>query len=86
MGGYSTVLRTPDLGSNWYIVRTPCITDYNAIQFVSPNEVFVVGNGGCIIRSTNSGGSWDRLVSGTTKNLFGMLFSDNRFSSLRNLF
>ncbi|MBC8044412.1 MAG: T9SS type A sorting domain-containing protein, partial [Rhizobacter sp.] len=82
VGVGGTILRSGDGGESWnaafaraakgnVAASTNAITsqNLNAVSFASQSIVVVTGDGGTILRSTDSGASWSIIGSGTAKNL-----------------
>jgi photosystem II stability/assembly factor-like uncharacterized protein len=47
----------------------------NDVYYTSPNDVWVVGNQGIILKSGDAGQTWSAIPSGVITNLFGINFS-----------
>ena len=79
VGTSGTIVRSTDNGASFDNVTSglPGTSDYNILGIGFGNDTFIaVGKGGNIVRSTDNGSSWDNATSGTTKNLFGVGFSE----------
>lgn len=48
-----------------------------SIQFPTPQQGWAVGSGGTILKTTDSGKKWKRVVSGTTTLLTSVFFADS---------
>ena len=46
------------------------------MEWASAFELWAVGSGGTILRTTNGGSNWDAMVSGTAANLFDIDTAD----------
>jgi photosystem II stability/assembly factor-like uncharacterized protein len=58
VGGYGTVLRSTDSGTNWTVVPTPTTDNLNDVQFFTSSVGVAVGNRGAILRTTDGGLNW----------------------------
>lgn len=75
VSGYQRILRTLNGGANW---------DYQSlisgylfqICFTNVSTGYVIGNGGFIFKTTDTGTTWIQLASGTGLNLWGIGFAD----------
>ena len=61
--------RTTDSGVIWRLVRTPLSGSVNDIEFGLNNSVYISGQNGMLMNSTDNGVSWTRDSIGTTKDL-----------------
>ena len=86
---FSVVLRSSDGGKTWTRSRILVAPVPGAnpqlfrpwllsVAFVDSNTVVAVGDGGTVIRSTDSGQSWELVTSGTTEVLNSVAFSKTR--------
>ncbi|MEO1527619.1 MAG: PEP-CTERM sorting domain-containing protein [Planctomycetota bacterium] len=77
------ILLSVDDGRNWRTVTSPSPSVLNAAEFDNANPGFptamIVGDGGTILKSTNSGDSFLEVASGTTSNLQGLAFRGDNF-------
>lgn len=74
--GREGVFRTADGGATWKH-QTSGLADVvwlRAVDFISPQRGWVVGQGGQIFATTNAGGLWRRQASGTTETLEDVTF------------
>src|SRR4029078_8641004 len=60
------ILHTLDAGKTW-ATQTSNSTSYslNAVSFVSPSIGVIVGSGGRLLRTTNSGSTWAQVTADT---------------------
>ena len=72
--GPTRVLVTSDGGASWSERPLPAAVDLRAIRCVTPTLAFAVGAGGAILRTTDSGATWQTLSSGVTSLLLGLCF------------
>lgn len=73
--GSDLILHTTDGGQTWEIQRSSNKDEvFFAVMCVSPEHVWVVGQGGIILQTKNGGQSWGRQDSGTTDNLMRVRF------------
>ncbi len=71
------VLKTTD-GANWTNTALGATGQiFNRVVFVSNTNGFIVGAGGKIFTTTNSGGTWSEMTSGTTNQLRNFDYSNN---------
>jgi photosystem II stability/assembly factor-like uncharacterized protein len=79
------LLRTTNGGTNWeslpIIPNAPGIWLTN-LAATDQNTVIIVGSGGTILRTTDSGISWVRLPSGTGDELYGVSFIDSNIGTV----
>ena len=74
-----SVHKTTDGGNTW--TMKPLGDDYpelNAVDFINPNEGWVVGDNGFIAHTTNGGNSWEVQVSGVSGSLTGVKFLNSQ--------
>ncbi len=79
VGGAGTIAITEDGGSNWRAVTYPKAENagkLNSIHFANDRWGWAAGNDGIIFHTSNSGMSWKKQDSGTTNNLYGIMFRD----------
>jgi large repetitive protein len=58
------VLKTIDRGQSWYVVRTQAAGDYNAIDAVDDNNIFISNNDNSdpsLVRSNDGGATWSNV-------------------------
>lgn len=83
--GETNILRTTDGGQSWHPVSVP-ITEHTAwqgIAFSSEKQAWIVGTGGTILRSQNSGETWDVIPLDTQKaHLMSVSFADENHGCL----
>jgi len=71
------VLKTTD-GTNWTNTALGNAGQiFNRVVFVNNTTGFIVGNSGKIFTTTNTGGSWSEMISGTGNTLRNFDFSSN---------
>jgi hypothetical protein len=69
---------------NWYVRSNPSLYQLNKAAFGN-GEYVVVGNGGTILTSTD-GESWASAVSGTTSDLYDVLYTGNMFVAVGGMY
>ncbi len=63
------------LADNWkWLNPSPQGNTLSAVDFVDNNLGFAAGDYGTILRTTNAGSSWDKINSGTGKDIMSMCF------------
>ncbi len=72
--GGTTVKKTTNGGINWFIQSSPPDYKYNSVSPLSENNVFISGNYGCILKTSNGGNNW---------NTNSKYFSVNNFNDLK---
>jgi photosystem II stability/assembly factor-like uncharacterized protein len=71
------VLKTTD-GANWTNTALGAAGQiFNRVVFVNNTTGYIVGNGGKIFTTTNTGGTWSEMTSGTANILRNFDFSNN---------
>jgi photosystem II stability/assembly factor-like uncharacterized protein len=72
---------SPDGGTNWYVARAFTLTDPDLYGIASDGStnLVCVGQGGTILRSTNSGTNWTAVSSGATTNLNAAAYTGSGF-------
>ena len=76
VGVAGTVITTYDRGVTWQIrPAVPGRPSLNAVSAINWETFVVVGNGGLILRTTNSGWTWDTPSSGVTTDLLDVDFT-----------
>lgn len=77
IGAYGALLRTDDGGAHWrdssHSLDNPEQLHLNAIAGTKSGVLFIVGEAGGLWRSTDQGGSWQRLPLDYDGSLFGVL-------------
>jgi photosystem II stability/assembly factor-like uncharacterized protein len=74
----NVVLTTSDGGKNWRVKATPVNGTLNAVHFSDPATIIAVGNypkdpwPGMIIRSSDSGNTWQEITKGPRNDLFAV--------------
>lgn len=58
------VVYSDDLGKSWVQASVPVSTDLVAVTFVGARHGWAVGHGGVVIRSSDGGANWEKLVDG----------------------
>ncbi|MBI4811754.1 MAG: hypothetical protein HY800_10005, partial [Ignavibacteriales bacterium] len=71
--GENIIWRTSNSGNNWDSVYGSKI--FNSVRFVNDSKIFVVGNSGTLLQSTDSGITWT-LRSGLSGDLRSIYFND----------
>jgi photosystem II stability/assembly factor-like uncharacterized protein len=66
VGERGFILLSEDDGYTWQQVPVPTSVTLTAVYFVSPEKGWVVGHGGVVLRTTNGGKSWSRVLDGKT--------------------
>ena len=77
MGERGTVLRTVDGGATWSKIPVPVRNTLLSVQFVDDDNGWIVGRGGVVLHSSDSGLTWLQQDSRTDKNLYA-LFMDKK--------
>jgi photosystem II stability/assembly factor-like uncharacterized protein len=69
------IYKTTNAGQNW-TGQNSLFTSmrFMSIWIVDPNNVYMSGNYGRIVKTTNGGQSWDSLITNTTEQLWGIQF------------
>ncbi|MBX7274266.1 MULTISPECIES: WD40/YVTN/BNR-like repeat-containing protein [Pseudomonadaceae] len=79
LGAYNTLLRTADGGETWQShgakLDNPQNFHLNAITASANGDLFIVGESGLVLRSSNQGEAWERLDFPNRGSLFGVLAS-----------
>lgn len=83
VGENGLILRTSTAGSRWDSVRPPTGVTQTLYSVSSPpanpSVFYAVGGDGIFLKSTNSGGFWQRIViPGITTTLYGVYFPENQ--------
>jgi photosystem II stability/assembly factor-like uncharacterized protein len=79
VGTGGKILHTDDGGRNWYPQRSGVPDDLNRVYFVDDKVGLITGDHGVLLRSANSGATWERVsLDGVQEGLFGVSFSDKR--------
>jgi len=70
----NVILKTSDGGNTWVTVlgETPPLS---SLYFTDANTGYAVGKGGTIVKTTNGGGAWSYLESGTEDSLTSVYFT-----------
>lgn len=78
----SQILRTTDGGSNWNIVYTyKAYNKINSICFYNNSSGYAAGDSGLLLKTTDSGKTWNKLNSGISSNIAVVLCgSENVFN------
>ena len=79
ISGYAIALKTTDQGASWANMNAPFISgfeNFREIYFFNENLGLYVSDAGRIVKTTNSGATWNVMNSGTTQSLFGVKFID----------
>jgi photosystem II stability/assembly factor-like uncharacterized protein len=71
------VLRTADGGESWLPISMPVRSTLLSVRFADEEHGWIVGRGGVILRSEDSGRTWVRQESRTNQNLYA-LFVDKK--------
>jgi photosystem II stability/assembly factor-like uncharacterized protein len=61
----------------WQNLAQPTTRQLAAVSFVSADTGYIGGSSGKIYKTTNGGTNWTSLTSGTSNNVFSIVFSDN---------
>ncbi len=79
VGAYGQAFRTTDGGSNWTSMGSglpnPEGLHYNAIAGGPGNVLAIAGEGGYVYRSQDGGASWQRIETGYSGQLYGVIFT-----------
>lgn len=79
VGAYGQAFRTTDGGSNWTSMGAglpnPEGLHYNAIAGGPGNVLAIAGEGGYVYRSQDGGASWQRIETGYSGQLYGVIFT-----------
>jgi photosystem II stability/assembly factor-like uncharacterized protein len=71
------MLRTSDGGANWQKITQAVTTSWlHGIHPLDSRTAFVAGDGGTALKTTDSGATWRRLVTGTSGSLSDINFLD----------
>ncbi len=68
--------------SQWQIQNsgtTENLNDITVVPYTNGNSVFIVGDDGTILKTTNNGNEWVSVPSGTTNRLNAVSFSDSQY-------
>ena len=76
VGGYGTILKTTNGGTNWTSQTSGTSNTLCSVNFVDQNTGWAVGESGTILKTTNGGTNWISQTSGTTNTLFSVNFVD----------
>jgi photosystem II stability/assembly factor-like uncharacterized protein len=57
VGANGTALRTNDGGNTWAGLATGTSADLSRLQIIDPNNLLVLGGGGCVLRRSSDGGA-----------------------------
>ena len=71
VGNNGTIL---GYGLVWVALPSPTTNDLNSVFPVTSNDVFIAGNTGTILKTTDSGLNWSIKTSGTTEDLKSIYF------------
>jgi photosystem II stability/assembly factor-like uncharacterized protein len=66
VGARGHILLSSDRGRTWEQQRVPVSTDLLAAHFPTPAQGWAVGHDGVVLRSTDGGASWVRVLDGRT--------------------
>jgi photosystem II stability/assembly factor-like uncharacterized protein len=66
VGARGHILASSDRGRTWQQQRVPVSTDLLAAHFPTPAQGWAVGHDGVVLRSTDGGVSWVRMLDGRT--------------------
>ena len=69
-----TALTAP---AQWLPATSGTTKSMRGVYLLNSGVAYAVGDGGTILKSTDTGASWTALVSGTTKNLYDLYFFDD---------
>jgi len=78
MSYIEAILNTSDSGNFWsepFNYQPPGIPTFNSVYFFSPSQGWVVGSGGLILSTADSGKTWNTQSSGTNKELGSTFFT-----------
>lgn len=76
VGDNGTILKSGSkIDAAWTAVSCPVTSQLNDVFFVTNQIVIIVGHSGVILRSTNGGSTWVKMISGTTGNLYAVNFA-----------
>jgi len=53
-----TIVKTVDAGRHWTLCNAGNIWNFNALSVVDANNVYVVGNDGIVLKTTDGGQTW----------------------------
>ena len=86
-GTHGFVFVSRNEGNSWLIESTYVSSTIRSIFIAAPmlsptpgfplGDAYAVGDSGTILHSTNNGQTWVRQPSGTTENLYGVVFTDS---------
>ena len=75
IGGYTGIIKTSDGGANWSSQNVN--TDIRSIYFINNSSGFATGLSGNIYKTTNAGGNWIPVPSGTSQLLNSIYFPES---------
>lgn len=80
VGATGRIVSTINGGKDWVVqnLPEPILNDLLSVCILKSGKAFVVGTGGTIFSSNDSGKTWEPGVSGTTKHLRNVSFYDNQ--------
>ena len=75
------ILKTTNGGINWSdnLTIPGTVNLFNSVHFIDVNNGWVVGGGGVIMQTTNSGVTWDTVVTSTNAYLHQIQFIDPNY-------
>lgn len=75
-GSTGALLVSADAGASWSRTTHEPVSTLSGIDFIDPNQGWVVGYGGKIYSTGDGGLTWSSQTSGTAMNLYGVDFVD----------
>lgn len=86
VGAYGTFLETRDAGEHWS-ARNIATQDlhFNAIAMLGNNTLLIAGEAGTLLRSTDTGQTWQALASPYVGSWFGIVVLDDKTALLLGL-
>lgn len=64
VGERGLILLSDDEGNEWYQAESPVSVTLTGVEFADDENGYAVGHGGIVLRTTNGGKNWQRLLNG----------------------
>ncbi len=71
------LFKSHDLGSTWQIIELP-LNDYISINGISEDTVFITGDDGVLLKTTDGFDSWSKIVIDAETRINDVLFTENK--------
>ena len=81
IGVNGTILTTANGGQTWK-ASNPCGVEMTGVSYLSADQIFAIGHGGCAVRSGDSGETWSRINLYSRADLLSVSFSDGKTGSM----